>query len=127
MSKSKLKILYSEGDADVLASQAASIAKAGHHFTTAENRKSVEELLRRDAFDLVIREKTLPRNDRHHLPYMVKKAHEGTRVLVLHAQGARHPQVDAILETGHRTETLLETIAKMHTGEAVGAKETPRH
>src|SRR4030095_12843391 len=104
MSKSKLKILYSEGDADVLASQAASIAKAGHHFTTAENRKSVEELLRRDAFDLVILGPTLPRNDRHHLPYMVKKAHEGTRVLVMHADGGRHPYVDVATDTGRSIE-----------------------
>jgi len=122
MSNSKLKILYSEGDADVLASQAASIQKAGHHVTTAENRKAVQELLNRDAFDLVILGPTLSRNDRHHLPYMVKKSHEGTRVLVLHADGGRHPQVDAILETGHRMETLLELIAKLQTSDTVLAK-----
>lgn len=122
MSKSKLKILYSEGDADVLASQAAAIQKAGHHVTTAEGRKAVEEQLKRDAFDLVILGPTLTRNDRHHLPYMVKKSHEGTRVLVLHADGGRHPEVDAILETGHRMETLLETIASVHSGEAVSTK-----
>ena len=122
MSNSKLKILYSEGDSDVLASQAASIQKAGHHVTTAENRKGVQELLNRDAFDLVILGPTLSRNDRHHLPYMVKKAHEGTRVLVLHADGGRHPQVDAILETGHRMETLLELIAKLQTSDTALAK-----
>jgi len=122
MSNSKLKILYSEGDADVLASQAASIQKAGHHVTTAENRKAVQELLNRDAFDLVILGPTLSRNDRHHLPYMVKKSHEGTRVLVLHADGGRHPQVDAILETGHRMETLLDLIAKLQTSDTVLAK-----
>lgn len=122
MSKSKLKILYGEGDQDVLASQAASIQKAGHHVTTADSRKSVEEQLRRDAFDLVILGPTLSRNDRHHLPYRVKKSHEGTRVLVLHADGGRHPQVDAILETGHRMETLLETIAKIQSIETVTAK-----
>ena len=122
MSNSKLKILYSEGDSDVLASHAASIQKAGHHVTTAENRKGVQELLNRDAFDLVILGPTLSRNDRHHLPYMVKKAHEGTRVLVLHADGGRHPQVDAILETGHRMETLLELIAKLQTSDTALAK-----
>jgi DNA-binding NtrC family response regulator len=122
MSKSKLKILYSEGDAEVLASQSASIQKAGHHVTTADGRKAVEEQLRRDAFDLVILGPTLSRNDRHHLPYMVKKSHEGTRVLVLHADGGRHPQVDAILETGHRMETLLETIANLQTAETISAR-----
>jgi DNA-binding NtrC family response regulator len=122
MSKSKLKILYSEGDAEVLASQSASIQKAGHHVTTADGRKAVEEQLRRDAFDLVILGPTLSRNDRHHLPYMVKKSHEGTRVLVLHADGGRHPQVDAILETGHRMETLLETIANLQNAETISAR-----
>jgi DNA-binding NtrC family response regulator len=122
MSKPKLKILYSEGDAEVLASHSASIQKAGHHVTTADCRKAVEEQLRRDAFDLVILGPTLSRNDRHHLPYMVKKSHEGTRVLVLHADGGRHPQVDAILETGHRMETLLETIANLQTAETASAK-----
>jgi DNA-binding NtrC family response regulator len=122
MSKSKLKILYSEGDAEVLASQSASIQKAGHHVTTADGRKAVEEQLRRDAFDLVILGPTLSRNDRHHLPYMVKKSHEGTRVLVLHADGGRHPQVDAILETGHRLETLLETIANLQNAETTSAR-----
>jgi DNA-binding NtrC family response regulator len=122
MSKSKLKILYTEGDAEVLASQSASIQKAGHHVTTADGRKAVEEQLRRDAFDLVILGPTLSRNDRHHLPYMVKKSHEGTRVLVLHADGGRHPQVDAILETGHRMETLLETIANLQNAETISAR-----
>lgn len=122
MSKSKLKILYSEGDADVLASQAAAIQGAGHHVTTAETRKAVEEQLKRGAFDLVILGPTLSRNDRHHLPYMVKKSHEGTRVLVLHTDGGRHHEVDAILETGHRIETLLELIAKMPSSEAVAHK-----
>ena len=122
MSKPKLKILYSEGDAEVLASHSASIQKAGHHVTTADSRKAVEEQLRRDAFDLVILGPTLSRNDRHHLPYMVKKSHEGTRVLVLHADGGRHPEVDAILETGHRMETLLETIANLQTAETASAK-----
>ena len=85
----KLKILYGEGDGEVLASQAAEIQKAGHHVDTAVGRKGVEEALRRDAFDLVLLGPTLSRNDRHHLPYMVKKAHKGTRVLVMHAEIGR--------------------------------------
>jgi DNA-binding NtrC family response regulator len=109
----KLKILYGEGDADVLASQAASIQKAGHHVTTAEGRKAVEQALKTDAFDLVILGPTLSRNDRHHLPYMVKKAHEGTRVLVMHSDGGRHPYVDQATDTGRSLESILETIASM--------------
>src|SRR5256885_16440929 len=85
----KLKVLYGESDEDVLATQATSIQKAGHEVASALGRKGVEDALRRQSFDLVILGPTLSRNDRHHLPYMVKKAHPGTRVLVMHADGGR--------------------------------------
>jgi DNA-binding NtrC family response regulator len=109
----KLKILYGEGDAEVSASQAASLQKAGHLVIAAIGRRSVEKALKQDAFDLVVLGPTLTRNDRHHLPYMVKKSHEGTRVLVLHADGGRHPYVDAATDTGRSIEGILETIASM--------------
>jgi len=108
-----LKILYGEGDAEVLTSQAQAIKKAGHQVTTAEGRKGVEQALKKDAFDLVLLGPTLTRNDRHHLPYMVKKAHEGTRVLVMHADGGRHPYVDVATDTGRSIEAILETISSM--------------
>lgn len=109
----KLKILYGEGDTEVLATQAESITKAGHQVTTVVGRKGVEEALKKDAFDLVMLGPTLTRNDRHHLPYMVKKSHEGTRVLVMHADGGRHPYVDTATDTGRSIESILETIASM--------------
>ncbi len=115
----KLKILYGEGDTEVLASQAATMERAGHHVTQVEGRKGVESALKQDAFDLVILGPTLSRNDRHHLPYMVKKAHEGTRVLVMHADGGRHPYVDKATDTGRSIESILETIASMMAQEAV--------
>ena len=109
----KLKILYGEGDTEVLSTQAESITKAGHQVSTAVGRKGVEEALKKDAFDLVMLGPTLTRNDRHHLPYMVKKSHEGTRVLVMHADGGRHPYVDTATDTGRSIESILETIASM--------------
>ncbi len=117
----KLKILYAEGDAEVLASQAVAIEKAGHHVTQAVGRKAVEEELRRDAFDLVVLGATLTKNDRHHLPYVVKK-HEGTRVLVMHTDGERHPCVDANLDTGRSVEDLVAKISELLAQEAVGVK-----
>jgi len=116
-STQKLKILYAEGDAEVLTEQAVTIERAGHHVTLATGRKEVEEALRRDAFDLVVLGPTLTKNDRHHLPYMVKK-HEGTRVLVMHTDGERHPYVDANLDTGRSIEALVEKIAAMNLTEA---------
>ena len=80
---------------------------------TAVGRKGVEEALRRDAFDLVVLGPTLSKSDRHHLPYMVKKFHQGTRVLVMHTDGERHPYVDANLETGRSIDALLEKISGM--------------
>jgi DNA-binding NtrC family response regulator len=119
----KLKILYGEGDTDILAAQADSIQKAGHDVKTAVGRKGVEQALKQDAFDLVVLGPTLTRNDRHHLPYMVKKAHEGTRVLVMHADGGRHPYVDAATDTGRSIDSILETIASMMAQEkAVAAR-----
>ena len=50
----KLKVLYAEGDEEVLASQAVSIENAGFHVTRAVGRNAVPELLRRDAFDIMI-------------------------------------------------------------------------
>jgi DNA-binding NtrC family response regulator len=119
----RLKILYGEGDTDVLTSQAEAMQKAGHHVTTAIGRKGVEETLKKDAFDLVVLGPTLSRNDRHHLPYMVKKAHAGMRVLVMHSDGGRHPYVDKATDTGRRIESILETIASMMAQErAVAAR-----
>jgi len=113
----KLKILYGEGDEDVVATHAVTIQNAGHHVDTAVGRKGVEEALRRDAFDLVVLGPTLSKNDRHHLPYMVKKFHQGTRVLVMHTDGERHPYVDANLETGRSIDALLEKISGMLAAE----------
>ncbi len=109
----KLNILYGEGDQEIVTSQAGSMSKAGHQVTTAVGRKEIEAALKKGTFDLVILGPTLTRNDRHHLPYMVKKAYEGTRVLVLHADGGRHPYVDAATDTGRSIESILETIASM--------------
>ena len=116
----KLKVLYGEGDSEVLAAQAVTIEKAGHHVTQATGRQEVQEALRRDAFDLVVLGPTLTKNDRHHLPYIVKKGHEGTRVLVMHTDGEGHPSVDATVETGRTIDALLEKIAAMYAQEAVG-------
>ena len=41
---------------------------------------------------------------------MAKKAHAGTRVLVLHTDGSRHPYVDGNIDTGEGMEKLIEKI-----------------
>jgi len=113
MAKSKLRILYGEGDGDVLTAQAAAMEKAGHIVQPAEGRKAVDEALKKNSFDLVVLGATLTRNDRHHLPYMVKKASAETSVLVMHADGSRHPYVDACTDTGASLESVLARIESM--------------
>jgi len=103
----KLKVLYCEGDSQVLAAQAVSIQKAGHQSETAVGRKGAEEALRKTSFDLIILGGTLSRNDRHHIPYMSKKAQPNVKVVVLHTDGERHPYVDANIDTGRSIEELL--------------------
>lgn len=110
--KSVIKILYAESDEQILATNAAEIQKAGHHVSTALGRAEVQQQLRHDAFDLVIFGSTMSKDDRHHLPYMVKKSHEGTKVLVMHA-GTHHHEVEMAVDSGISMVLLLEKIAAL--------------
>ena len=110
--QSTIKILYAESDENTLSAQSAAMTKAGHHVTTALSRQATQEALRCDAFDLVILGSTLSKDDRHHLPYMVKKAHEGTKVLVMHA-GSHHHEVDAAIDPTMSMHRILEKIAAL--------------
>jgi DNA-binding NtrC family response regulator len=122
----QLKILYGEGDAQVLASQAVSIQKAGHQVATAVGRKAIDEAVRREAFDLVILGPTLTKNDRHHLPYVIKKAQAATRVLVMHTDGERHPAVDANIDTGRSIADVVAKIASLMTSGEVASNGLAR-
>jgi len=112
----QLKVLYSEADAETAAAQTATMQKAGYQVETAIGRKAAQDALQRGKFDFVVLGGTLSRNDRHHLPYMVKKANKETRVVVMHTDGERHPYVDGNIDTGRSIEDLMTKIASM-TGE----------
>jgi DNA-binding NtrC family response regulator len=114
MAKSRLRILYGEGDEDVSKVQAATMEKAGHTVQQAIGRKAIDEAIRKNSFDLVMLGATLTRNDRHHLPYMVKKVSTETKVLVMHADGSRHPYVDACTDTGSSMESVLNHIEALN-------------
>jgi DNA-binding NtrC family response regulator len=113
MAKTKLRILYGEGDAEAQVAPAAAFEEAGHAVLNAVGRKAVVEALGKGTFDLVVLGPSLTRNDRHHLPYVVKKVHVGTPVLVMHADGSRHPYVDASTDTGASLENVLARIESM--------------
>jgi DNA-binding NtrC family response regulator len=110
---SKPKVLYGELNEQVLSEQAESLKKAGYEVKTAVGRKGVQEQLQQGSFDLVVLGPTLSREDRHHLPYMVKKAQASARVLVMHTDGSRHPYVDGNVDTGSDMEHWLRKISSM--------------
>jgi DNA-binding NtrC family response regulator len=109
----KIKILYGEGDAEEQVAPATAFEKAGHTVEKAVGRKAVVEALNKGGFDLVVLGPSLTRNDRHHLPYMVKKVQPQAAVLVMHADGSRHPSVDACTDTGASIENVLARIEGM--------------
>ncbi len=116
----QLSILYAEDDLELLASQAGQIQKAGHAVDQVTGRKAVEESVRRKAYDLVILGDTLNKNDRHHLPYMVKKANQATKVLVLHSTHG-HPSVDKETDSPSSAEKLMEAIPPFAPQKAMAA------
>jgi DNA-binding NtrC family response regulator len=109
----RLKILYGEGDAEAQSVTAAAFEKAGHTVQKAVGRKAVEAAIGKGRFDLVVLGPSLSRNDRHHLPYTAKKAQAEVSVLVMHADGSRHPYVDACTDTGASIESVLARIEGM--------------
>ena len=115
---SKLKVLYGELNEQVLSEQADSLKKAGYEVETAIGRKGVQDRLKQGSFDLVVLGATLSRDDRHHLPYMVKKAQASARVLVMHTDGSRHPYVDGNVDTGSDMEHWLQKIRSMEAPKA---------
>ena len=105
-----MKVLYAEQNEQVLTTQSQVLQKAGFSVQTAIGRRAVQEAIKQARFDLVILGQTLSRDDRHHLPYMVKKAEETTKVLVMHTDGSRHHYVDAFIDTGSSMDELLRKI-----------------
>ncbi len=122
-SSSKPHLLYGENDNSILDSQTAIFEKAGYSVQKAIGRKGVEQALAREGFDVVVLGHTLTRDDRHHLPYMAKKADEDTRILVLHASG-KHPQVDKSMDSREGPRAILEAIADL-IGEKSATPKAP--
>ena len=106
----KAKILYSEGDSESLKLHLSVLEKAGYSVKTVVGRRAIEEAVRQDKFDVLVLGHTLTRDDRHHLPYMVKKANSLTRVLVVHASG-KHPEVDVAIDSRDGERVLLEALS----------------
>ncbi len=109
---SQPKILYGEANAQVLSEQIEMFEKAGYSVTAALGRAAIEQALKANAYDLVVLGHTLTKDDRHHLPYMTKKAHPATRILVLHAS-CKHPKVDIAIDSRYGERAVLEAVAQL--------------
>lgn len=119
---SKTTVLYAESNEQVLSADAALLAKAGYSVETAIGRKGTQEALKQGAFDLVILGATLSRDDRHHLPFMVKKANSATKVAVMHTDGSRHHYVDINTGSGSSMEEMLRKLSSMEKPKVAAAK-----
>lgn len=108
----KAKVLYVESDSSVLTVASKLFERAGYMVEHAVGRATAEIALRKGSYDVVILGHTLTKDDRHHLPYMVKKANELTQVMVIHASG-KHPAVDAAIDSRYGDKAVLETLASL--------------
>jgi DNA-binding NtrC family response regulator len=119
---SKMKVLYGESNEQVLSAEAALLDKAGYAVETAIGRKGVQDALKQGTFDLVILGATLSRDDRHHLPFMVKKANSAIKVAVMHTDGSRHHYVDINTDSGSGMEEMLRKLGSIEKPKAAAAK-----
>jgi CheY-like chemotaxis protein len=102
-------ILYCEANASVLAEQSKMFEKAGYTVERAHGRAAAMQALGRNKHDIVVLGHTLTKDDRHHLPYMAKKADGDIQVLVLHASG-KHPAVDISLDSRDGEKKVLAAL-----------------
>ena len=107
-----MNILYGDGDAGVMASLTALLREAGYRVEQAVGRNAIEQAVAGVTFDLVILGHTLSKEDRHHLPYAIKKSSSTTRVMVLHASG-HHPKVDLALDSRRGEAMVLQAVADL--------------
>ncbi len=107
-----IRILYGEADEKTLAAEADVFEQAGYAVQRVLGRQAIEAAVRSGRYDIVVLGHTLNKDDRHHLPYMVKKANEDTAVLVLHNSG-RHPGVDIALDSRAGHGAVLEALGSL--------------
>jgi DNA-binding NtrC family response regulator len=110
---SALKVLYTELNEQVLSAGAEELQKAGFSVQMAMGRQAALDAINQSKFDFVVLGATLSRNDRHHLPFMAKKADQATKVVVMHTDGSGHHYVDANTETGESMDYLLRKISSL--------------
>jgi DNA-binding NtrC family response regulator len=106
------KLLCVEADEKVLKQQVALFTKAGHEVSSALGRKSAEQTMRSIEYDIVVLGHTLSKDDRHHLPYMAKKANQDCAVLVLHNSGHHHA-VDLAMDSRDGDHKVLAAVEEL--------------
>jgi DNA-binding NtrC family response regulator len=103
------KLLYCENDSKVLQAQTAMFERAGYSVECIQGRAAAEQALRKGGYDIVVLGHTMTKDDRHHLPYVAKKGHEETQVLVLHASG-KHYAVDLAMDSRDGEKAVVAAL-----------------
>jgi DNA-binding response OmpR family regulator len=103
------RLLYCEVNGSVLAAQSRIFEQAGYIVERAHSRAAADQALRNGNYDVVVLGHTLTKDDRHHLPYMAKKAGSDTQVMVLHASG-KHPAVDIALDSREGEQAMIAAL-----------------
>ena len=114
------RILYAENDTNVVTAQSKTFTHAGYIVERAIGRPAAEQALRNGHYDAVVLGHTLSKDDRHHLPYMAKKANPHIAVLVLHASG-KHPAVDYAIDSRQGDDAVLRALKSVIQQKALAA------
>lgn len=118
---SKASVLYGESNEEVVVTESQVLQQAGYQVQQAIGRQGVMDALKQGKFDLVILGATLSRDDRHHLPFMVKKANASTTVAVMHTDGARHHYVDLNIDSGGNMDEMVKKLGSAQPKAAAAA------
>ncbi len=119
MTTNKPRILYGEAEADAF-THTELFREAGYEVTEAVGRAGVQKAIEGARFDMVILGHTFTKDDRHHLPYSIKKLNPDTLLLVLHASG-HHPKVDLALDSRRGDQVVLRAVSELLQLQPVGA------
>jgi DNA-binding NtrC family response regulator len=110
--QAKGKLLYGEANQKVLSEQVAHFENAGYQVETAVGRGAIVEALRRGHYCALVLGHTLSKDDRHHIPYMSRKADEELPIMVLHASG-KHHEVDIAIDSRYGFDAVLKALDEL--------------
>jgi DNA-binding NtrC family response regulator len=110
--QAKGKLLYGEANQKVVAEQVAHFERAGYQVETAIGRAAIVEALRHGNYCALVLGHTLTKDDRHHIPYMSRKADAELPIMVLHASG-KHHEVDVAIDSRYGFDAVIRALDQL--------------